>query len=288
MTLVCGATGYTGKYVVSALVRSGIGVRCLVRNPAKRAALDGLDVEVVIGDLERSGDVEAALKDVETFVNIAHIRFASSLVPLLEGSDIRRSVFFSSTWGLSRFLTPEVQAVLDGEKALASSSLDSVILRPSMIYGPGDDRNISRLRGFVSRSWVMPIFGSGNQLVQPVYVTDVADAVVACLKREDIAGRTYEIAGGHPITYSSMIDILCGLTGKTIFKVYVPLFLALSLLHLAAAIVPLLKVRVDQIRRMKEDRAFDITAAVEDLGYQPMAFDRGVALAIDSGEERAT
>jgi nucleoside-diphosphate-sugar epimerase len=285
MVLVCGATGYTGYYVVSALVKQGVSVRCLVRNPDTRGILAGLDVEIVAGDLERSEDVVAALEDVDVFVNVAHIRFASSLVPLLEASRVQKSVFFSSTWRLSRFLTPEVQSVIDGERALESSALNTVILRPSMIYGPGDDRNISRLRNFVDRGWVMPIFGSGNQLVQPVYVTDVANAVVACLERDEISGRTYEIAGDYPITYSEMIDVLCRLVGSTILKVYVPVFLALPFVQLASKAVPSLGVRVDQIRRMKEDRAFDITSARKDLKFQPMGFEEGAALAVGGGVE---
>jgi nucleoside-diphosphate-sugar epimerase len=286
MVLVSGATGYTGFFAVSALVKSGMSVRCIVRNPEKCEKLVALGVEVVPGDLESSEDVRAALQGVEVFVNIAQIRYASSLVPVLEEAKLRRSVFFSSTWRLSRYHTPQVQSVIDGERCLESSNLNPVILRPSMIYGPGDDRNISRLRDFLSRSRIMPIFGSGSQLVQPVYVTDVADAVVACVEKE-VSGQTYEIAGDQPLCYTEMIDILCRLLGRTVLKVYIPVFLALPAVKLASIFVPFLRVREDQIRRMKEDRAFNIDPARADLDYRPMGFEEGVAMAVTNSVEES-
>ena len=279
MVLVSGATGYTGFFVVSALVNRGMSVRCIVRDPEKCEKLTGLGVDVVQGDLDSSRDVKAALQGVDTFVNVAQIRYASSLVPVLEEAELRTSVFFSSTWRLSRFHTSQVQSVIDGEECLESSSLNPVVLRPSMIYGPGDDRNISRLRDFLSRTRIMPVFGSGNQLVQPVYVTDVADAVVTCVEKE-VSGRTFEIAGDHPLCYTDMIDILCKLVGRTVLKVYIPVLMALPAVKLASIFAPTLRTRVDQIRRMKEDRAFDIDSARADLNFRPMGFEEGVAMAV--------
>ena len=276
MIAVAGGTGYTGRYVVEALRRTGEPVRCLVRETSRAEDLERDGVPVVRGDLEGKQGVEEALDGARALVSVAHIRHASALILACKCTGVSRAVLFSSTWRFSKYRTPEVEAVIAGEEAVEASDLDATLVRPTMVYGPGDDRNISQLREHLRRHRVFPIFGSGERLVQPVYVADVADAAVAALGRAGTVRKAYEIAGPEPLSYRKMIDTLGRSVGRIVLKVYIPMPIALPLVAAYGWMADAPRVTPDQVRRMGEDRAFDIFESVQDLGFAPRSFEDGV------------
>ena len=158
--------------------------------------------------------------------------------------------------------------------------MDYTLLRPTMIYGPGDDRNISQLRAHLRRWPVMPIFGSGERLVQPVYVNDVARAGLEALRRSAAMGKAYNLAGEKAMSYGQMIDVLAQFVGRVVLKVHIPQFLAIPLASFGERLTPKFPLRADQIRRMNEDRIADISDAVSELGFAPLSFDSGVRTAM--------
>ncbi len=286
MILVAGATGYTGRHLTRALLAEGYSVRCLVRPSSRSEELSGLGASLAPGDLERPEGLDRALEGTRLLVSAAQIRFAPGLVEACRRAGVHRAVFMSSTRKYSRFRTPDVEAVAAGEASVAESGLAATILRPSMIYGPGNDRNISRMRDYLRRRRVVPIFGRGKRLVQPVYVDDVVDAVVSASQREGTVGRAYEIAGRDPLPYRAMVDTLCRLMDRRVLNVHVPIFVALPLAKACGTLVGSARVAADQIRRMREDRSFDISEAMRDLDFAPRVFEAGVREAMQlNGEE---
>ena len=285
MILLFGGSGYTGRFVAEKLVSSGESVTCVVRPTSDARALRQLGVRIVEGDLDRKDGAVETVAVAEGVVSAAHIRFAPSIVEACTRAGIRRAIFFGSTWRFSKFRTPEVDAVTAGEEAVENSGLAWTLLRPTMIYGPGDDRNISRLRTYLTRARVFPVFGSGEQLVQPVYVADAAEAAVSSLRTDAAERKAYEIAGGDALPYTRMIDTLCEALGRTVVKVYVPGLVALPIVKVYEAVARSPLVTVDQVRRMGEDRAFDTSAARADLGFTPRTFEEGVKEAMRLSDE---
>ena len=285
MVFVTGATGFSGPYVVEALLAAGESVRCLVRENSQADFLVQRNIPIVQGDLERPDSLVEALQGADALVSVSPIRFAPALVAACQQAGVSRGVFLSSTWRFSKVRTPDVEAVFFGEEAVEASGMEATILRPTMIYGPGNDRNLSRLRDYLGKRSILPIFGSGEHLVQPIYVTDVADVVVAALLRAGAVGQVYEVAGGEPLTYTAMVDTLAHLMGRTVVKVYVPLFVAVPLIRLYEKWTRNPAVRVDQVRRMAEDRAFDISRAEKDLGFAPKSFSVGMREAMQINGE---
>lgn len=282
MIFVTGATGYTGRYVVDKLLAGGASVRCLVRASSQVQGLERSGVSLVEGDLEQTDFLKDAIAGCSAVISVAHIRFAPAVVAACQKAGVRRAVFFSSTWRFSKVKTSVVEEVIAGEEAVEASGLDYTLLRPSLIFGPGDDRNLSRLRAFLGRYRSMPIFGSGENLVQPVYVADVAAAAAGALLRTGTVGKAYILAGPKPMTYGHMIDTLARLAGLMIIKVHVPLFIALSLIRLGKYTVPGFPIQSDQVQRMGEDRSFDISASKEELGFVPRSFEDGIREAMST------
>ncbi len=276
MIFVTGATGYTGRFVVEALCAGQFDVRCLVRKTSQVAFLERLGLSLITGDLTQPVAWMDALQGVDAVISVAHLRYAPMVIDACQKMGIRRVVFFSSTWLFSRLKTSEVTEIVAGEQAVMASGLDYTLLRPTMIYGPGDDRNISFLRKFLTRFSVMPILGGGHNLVQPVYVADVAQAVVGALMRSGAVGKAYELAGAYPMAYNEMLDVLIRQSGKWVVKVHVPLFFAMVFLTVVEKLGLKLPVRTDQIHRMREHRVFDVDVAIRELGFAPRSFQEGI------------
>jgi len=145
-------------------------------------------------------------------------------------------------------------------------------LRPTMIFGDEQDGNLTRLMRAIQRWPVLPLPGGGRNLVQPVFVTDVAGAVHAALTRDGALGHTYDLGGPQPMTYREMLMSMAAAMGRTIRIVPVPIEPLLPLVWLFQKIAAHPTLTTAQLRRMKEDRTVDITAARSDLDFDPMPF----------------
>jgi nucleoside-diphosphate-sugar epimerase len=159
------------------------------------------------------------------------------------------------------------------------SGLQWTILRPTMIYGTPDDRNIARLIRFIDRSPVVPVVAP-QALQQPIHVEDVAWAVAAALREPATIGRAYNIAGRDPVALRSLVEQVAAALGRRRLFVRVPLTpfeVALSLwAHVARP-----PIRVEQLHRIEEDKSFSYDDASRDFGFSPRDFRAGVSAEID-------
>jgi uncharacterized protein YbjT (DUF2867 family) len=278
--LVTGATGFTGSFVVPALVDRGHQVTCFVRKSSPIASLPLDHVRLRYGDLANPDSLVSALQGGQVLVNLASLGFghARDIVDAALGAGTRRAIFFSTT-AIFTCLDAGSRAIrLAAEEAIRSSALDYTILRPTMIYGTSRDRNLCRLIRFVKRWRVVPVPGRGAALQQPVYVEDLARAVVRVIDADLTIGKSYNLPGERPVSFTEMVDTVAGLLGLRAFRVHLPVA-ALAVIASAAerASIPL-PVKAEQILRLSEDKAFDHTDAARDFGYAPRSFREGILL----------
>jgi nucleoside-diphosphate-sugar epimerase len=274
--LITGATGYTGRFLVARLLGAGEQVRCLVRPTSNRASLDTLGVEICLGDLERPGTLVPAFAGAEVALHLAHVRYTRSVLAAA-GPELRRVVVVSSMRRFSRVPSRSVDEVIAGEESALEAGPRVVLLRPTMIYGPGDDRNLSRLAGFLRRYRWFPVFGQGRALQQPVHVEDVVAAIMAAAVRPEAAGRQYTLAGQRAVTYDQLVDLIAAAVGVRPVKVHLPVPLVLALARLLpAAAGRRLGLEPEQVRRLQEDKSCSIAAAAADLGFAPVDLVEGL------------
>ena len=275
---VVGSTRFIGRFVIRVLQDAGESVTWLVRDPERARELAGPGVSIRMCDLV---DLPDDLPAMSCIVNASHIRFASQVLELCDRVGASRAIFVSSTWVHSRFITEQVQSTRAGEDVVKESDLTWTILRPTMIYGPGD-RNISVLRNRISNCRVFPVIGSGERLVQPVFVEDVAFAISSAASRRSAEMACLEICGPEPMTYSQMIDQISASLGKSLVKVYVPVLAAKSIAWAMEKLSTKPGITADQINRMAEDRSFAIEEAETLLGFDPRPFSEGLHQAVGS------
>ena len=278
--LVTGATGFTGSYVVPALLEKGWDVTCFVRETSDIRVLPVDKIALRYGDLNDGVSIKTALQGMDTLVNIASLGFghATNLVNAAKESGVTRAVFFSTT-AIFTTLNPDSKAIrLEAERLVQESGIPSTIIRPTMIYGSSRDRNICKFIRFIKLSPVFPIFGSGEFKLQPVYVGDLSKAVVEILLSDRTIGKSYNLSGGSEFTLNDFIREISEGLNKRIGLVHLPpkpfVFL-LSLIEKASIKFP---IKSEQIQRFNEHKVFSHQNATDDFGYMPMTFSEGLLI----------
>ncbi len=276
--LVTGGTGFTGSRVVPLLFQNGFEVRCLTRPSSDRAPLSTLTVEWVTGDLSDAESLTSAMHGVDALVNIASLGFghADTILGSMKEAGVKRGIFVSTTAIFTQLNAGSKSIRLAAEEAIHTSGLDYTILRPTMIYGSNRDRNMWRLIRLLRITPAMPIFGDGESLQQPIFVDDVAQAVLLALKTNDTIGRSYNIAGKEPLTYNQVIDTVAAALGKRVWKLHLPYMPIVRLLQFTERIGLRLPIKAEQVLRLNEDKSFSYEEAKRDFGYRPRSFEEGI------------
>jgi nucleoside-diphosphate-sugar epimerase len=275
--LLTGATGFTGSHVLALLRERGVRVRCLVRPRSDRSLLPP-DAPIVEGDIGDAASLDRALDGVDALVNTASLGFghAPVLVAAAERARVRRAIFISTTAVFTSLNAKSRSVRLAAEAEIEGNALDYTILRPTMIYGSARDRNMVRLIRFLRRWRVLPVIGSGEHLQQPVYVGDVAAAVVQALDAPAASRRAFNVSGGTALTFNAVIDTIAALLRIRVWKLHLPAAPFTALLGAFERAGLRLPVKKEQIERLNEDKSFDHADAARAFGYAPLSFEEGM------------
>jgi nucleoside-diphosphate-sugar epimerase len=138
-----------------------------------------------------------------------------------------------------------------------------------------------RLIRFMRYSPIIPVFGNGNSLQQPVHVGDVAQAIVNSLVRDQTVCKNYNISGKYPLTYNEVIDTIARQMKKRIGKIHMPSLPVVSLLRIVERMRIPFPLKAEQVLRLNEDKAFSYADAQRDFDYRPLSFEDGIKLEIE-------
>jgi uncharacterized protein YbjT (DUF2867 family) len=290
--LITGALGFVASRLMPRLSASGARLVALVRPGRDVAALERDGIEVRRADLADPTSFGGAFDQVEAVIHLAGLSLVPPMVPELERSGVRRGVFVSSAGVHTRLASSGADAKRRGEGALRESSLDWVILRPSMIYGTPGDRNLARLLAWLDRFPVLPLPGGGATLQQPVHVDDLCSAIIESLARPQAARREYDLGGPDALSLSELVRVSAEALGRSVWCPPLPLGPVHAGVRAVRAMGVPFPVRPEQVLRLHESKAVDIGPAVRDLGFSPRAFRDGiraeVAMLRDRARTRAT
>ena len=275
---VTGATGFTGTRVVPLLLKSGYAVHCLYRTSSDRSSLAGLDIEWALGDVSDPQSLTSAMQGTDALVNVASLGFghAESILRSANEAGVKRGIFISTTAIFTQLNAGSKSVRLAAEEAIQASGLDYTILRPTMIYGSPRDRNMWRLIRLLRITPVMPIFGDGESQQQPIFVDDVAQAVLRALQTDATIGKSYNIAGKAPLTYNQVIGAVASALGKRVWKLHLPYMPIVHMLQFTERMKFRLPIKAEQVLRLNENKAFSYEEARRDFGFSPRSFEEGL------------
>lgn len=276
MITLVGASGRSGAALARALAAQGIAFVPVVRDVANWAAL-GLPGSPRVADLRDAAALKAALAGAERIVSTAHARWAP---PLIEAAEPGATfVLMGSTRRFSRWPDAHGDGVRAGEAAFLASGRRGVMLHPTMIYGAQGEDNVRRLATLIARLPVAPLPGGGRALVQPIHQSDVTRCLVAALARDWQGAEAIVIAGPAPMPYRDFLRAVARAAGLRAPPILPIPALPLRLLAPLARLVPgLPRIGADEVRRLTEDKAFDIARMREALGVAPIPLEEGLAL----------
>ena len=281
MTLVAvsGANGFTGRYVCEELQRRKIPFVALLRPGNDDSWMSARNFQVRYADLEDVHQLAQQLYGCSALINVASIGFgaAPSILQSCHRAGIRRTVFVSTTAIFTQLNAASKIVRKAAEAAIIDSGLEATIIRPTMIYGSPGDRNMIRLVRFVNRFPIVPIFGNGKSLQQPVYVEDVAWSIVQSLESPATINRQFNVSGANPVTYNEVVDLTSQALNRHVIKLHIPAKPVISFLEFIERLGFKAPVKAEQIRRLNEDKSFSHADAAETFGYNPIDFREGIS-----------
>ncbi|WP_165774615.1 SDR family oxidoreductase [Candidatus Viridilinea mediisalina] len=277
--LITGATGFTGSFVVTRMLEQGNAkIRCFVRPQSDLSSLPKDQIELAYGDLNQPETLRQALLGIDILVNLASLGFghAPQIVAATQAAGVKRAIFMSTTAIFTTLNAASKHVRVAAEATIQSSSLDYTILRPTMIYGNKRDRNMVRLINYLQRWPVIPVFGRGTHLQQPVYVDDLARAVVRIIDEPRTFRQNYNLPGQMALTYNQVISTICHQLQRKVYRLHMPTQPVIRLLLLVERFGLRPPLKAEQIMRLNEDKAFDYSEASRDFDYQPLSFSEGI------------
>ncbi len=285
---VFGGSGFLGRHLVKRLAERGWRIRIATRNPGdalflKTAGSVG-QIVPTFANVRDDHSVSAAVDGADYVVNLVGILYESGrqTFKAVHEEAAGRIARAAKEAGASRLIqisaigaAPEsrsryARTKAAGERAVLEAFPDATIFRPSIIFGPEDGffnlfASLSRISPF------LPLIGGGRTRFQPVYVGDVADAMLACLDREDSRGETYELGGPTVYTFRELMELLLATIGRERALLPVPWTIAgVQAAFLGMLPKPLLT--RDQLAQLKTDNVVSEGArTLADLGIEPTA-----------------
>lgn len=234
MLLLTGATGFIGGHLLGHLADGPQPLRALVRPGSPRQFLERRNVAIAEGDVTQPRTLAAACDGVTTVVHLVGMLHepvgqtyefvvaegTRSLVKAAAAAGVERFVYVSAIG--ARVDAPsryhQTQALAEG--FIKASPMEYIIVRPSLVYGPGDTL-LPRYLTFPT-----PIVGDGQIMVQPLYVDDLARILAAAALRRDVANETFEVGGPDAMSFNDFLATLNRVSGRRMPHPHLPLALA--------------------------------------------------------------
>ncbi|MBE7210770.1 MAG: NADH-ubiquinone oxidoreductase [Gluconacetobacter diazotrophicus] len=281
---VIGAGGRSGAALCRALLAQGVAVVPVVRD-RRRWEETGLPGQARLAAIEDGAALRRALADAASVVSTAHARHAAAVIAA--APETARLLFLGSTRKFTRWPDAHGNGVLAGERALLRSGRNGTMLHPTMIYGAQGENNVRRLAALLRRLPVLPLPGGGRALVQPIHQDDLTLAMLAALRDGQDGPRSLVVAGPEAVPYRAFARAVAEAAGVQPRPVVpVPAAALIAAARLARLVPGLPRIGPDEVRRLGEDKAFDIEPMRRELGVSPISLREGLRRTFAGSELR--
>jgi NADH dehydrogenase len=285
LVTVIGGSGFIGRYVVQRLAESGRRVRVVVRKPQAAQFLKPLgalgQIQIVRGDITADAQMAAAFAGAAAGVNLVGIlaEGGGQTFAAVQAEGAARAARAAAAAGITHYVqvsaigadaaspVPYARTKAAGEAAVLAAISTAVILRPSLVIGP-EDQFLNRFAAMARMAPILPVI-AGDSRFQPVYVHDVAGAVVAALDDLAAAGRTFELGGPDVMSFRAILQMINRETRHDRRLLEVPHAVA-ALLGRMGDILPFMPMTSDQLAMLQKDNvASPGLPGLVELGISP-------------------
>ncbi len=281
LVTVFGGSGFIGRHTVRALARAGYRVRAATRRPDLAGHLQPMggvgQIHAVQANLRYPESVARAVDGADAVINLVgllvksgrqtfdavHVEGARSVAKSARAAGVSHLVHVSAIGADPRSRGVYGRTKAAGEAAVLEQFPDAVILRPSIVFGP-EDGFFNRFAAMARVAPFLPLIGGGRTKFQPVYVGDVAAAILAGVEGRAKPGATYELGGPEVATFRSLLDRTQGWAGRDRWYVRMPFWMAKLGATMTAPLPNTLRpLTVDQVRMLQSDTVVSEAAIKE-------------------------
>lgn len=296
---VFGGSGFIGRHLVRRLAARGDVVRVAVRDPVAAAFLKPMgdvgqivpmrvDIRDVDAVAEAVAGADAAVNLVGILAEGGHQRFesiqaqgAERIAAAARAAGVGQFVHVSAIGADSASPSAYARSKAAGEAGVRRSYPDAPILRPSVVFGP-EDGFFNRFARLALLAPALPLIGAGTTKLQPVYVGDVAAAIVAALVDPGAAGKTFELGGPRIVSMREAIEFVLAETRRRRLLVNLP-FGAARMLATVLERLPAPQLTRDQVELLRRDNVVAAGAPdLRSLGIEPTPIEAVVPLYLEA------
>ena len=236
---IFGAGGFLGKHLMRELTKLDYRVKVATRNPYLKGYLKPLgspgQIELFKTNIFDQESVKQVLKNCDLAINLVgilyetrkqkfnqiHSQFPHLLSNLCNELGTKNLIHVSALGVRERHTSQYMQSKLQGEKNIQDNFKPSVILRPSVVFGQAD-KFFEKFASIAQFSPFLPLIGGGKTKFAPIYVGDVAKAIVKSLELNNSQTKIYELGGPEDYSFKELMEILLAEIKKKRFLISIP------------------------------------------------------------------
>tara|TARA_Y100001970_G_C14093657_1_gene781406 strand:- start:247 stop:1188 length:942 start_codon:yes stop_codon:yes gene_type:complete len=236
---IFGAGGFIGKHLIGQLASQGYRIKAATRNPYLKGYLKPLgnpgQIELFKTNIFDSEDLKEVLVNCDFVINLVgilyetrkqkfdlvHSEFPLMLSKLCNEMEIKNLVHVSALGVKENHPSKYMNSKLNGEKNINEFFKSTVILRPSVVFGP-EDKFFNTFATLAQFSPMLPLVGGGKTKFAPIYVVDLAKAIVKALELNYSKFKIYELGGPENYSFKELMEMLLNEIKKKRYLVSIP------------------------------------------------------------------
>lgn len=285
--LLTGATGNTSYFFLKKLEKENFNelITVITRYKSKNSYFNQFKLKFRIfnGNINDKKFLSECLDKIDLVIHTANIENSKNLVEAGNEKKVKWYILVHSTMVYSKHSSPRIENRRNIETDILKKNSNITILSSSMIYGTSKDINMSRLIKFMDKFKIFPIFGDGQNYMQPIYIEDLAIAFFEIIENKSLTfNKRYILAGKEPIKYIDMLKIIEKKLKKKIIYIKIPLKLSIFLIKICEIIFfKKLHINTSQVERLSEDKIYNYSNAKKDFSFSPRNFEEGIEIQIN-------
>jgi len=288
--LITGGGGFVGRNLIRVMIKEGFKPEnIVVIDKDNLNFIKKYKVKIIFADLSEKGKWMNEFKNTDVVINLAaqisspdygpfkknNIESTKNIIEAMKKFKVKKILHFSSAAVLSVRKDFYAETKKEGEKLVINSRLNYCILRPSLMYGPTDDKNVGYLINFARKFHFLPIPGNGKSPRQPIYIDDVCRLVIKILNNFP-KNKIINVNGKEIIYFRDMVKIILKEIGGFKFRLFLPVKLFKIALILYQKIIGENKFTTDQVDSLTSGDVFEIYPWWEEYHIKTTSFEEGV------------
>jgi len=260
----------------------------LVRNAEQIKKSRNLSIRV--GDICDKASLQRSLEGITGIIHLAAVICArtkkdyydvnvggtQNLISTCFEKNIKRFILVSSLSVKLSNLGDYEKSKIIAEEQIRNSRLDWTILRPGIIYGKGEKRNLGKIVEYLRALPVFPVMGKGDFYLQPLWVEDLARVIDIVREKNACFKKTYELGGDTKILYIDMIKTMMKIITREIPILFIPEFVVRMCLPVVKLLSFRLACSLEGNLKQEEGLVPDMKLAKDDFGFSPHSFEHGL------------